>query len=219
MSKTKEAKFISLEGIEGVGKSTNMDYIADRLTQFKVSFVRTREPGGTKIAEDIRQILLNTHDEVLLPKTEALLLYAGRHQHVEHVIKPALANQKWVLSDRFFDATLAYQGGGREQSVAKILELNHWVLEDFKPDYTIILDAPVDIALARIQQRKNLDRIEKEDEAFFNRIRNQYLALAEKDPKRFWVVDASGDLTSVQKQLDYILDEIMHTADSDELKR
>lgn len=211
MKQKKPPLFISLEGIEGVGKSTNMDYLASQLTDFGISFVRTREPGGTKIAEAIRQILLHSkeQEEVLLPKTEILLLYAGRYQHISHVIKPALANQQWVLCDRFFDATVAYQGGGRQQSLDEIYQLNHWVLGDFKPNYTIILDAPVEIALSRIQNRNSLDRFEKENVAFFTRIRNQYLALAEKESKRFWVADASGDLPSVQKQLDYILGQIM----------
>lgn len=209
MSKAKTAKFISLEGIEGVGKSTNMDYLASLLTQYKQNFIRTREPGGTQIAEAIRHILLHTKDEVLLPKTELLLLYAGRYQHVSHVIKPALARNEWVLCDRFLDATLAYQGGGRQQPLDSILQLNNWVLGDFKPDYTIILDAPVEVALSRIQRRKNLDRFEKEDISFFTRIRNQYLALAEREPDRFRIVDASQNLRSVHEQLERIMSEIM----------
>lgn len=213
MSKLEKAKFISLEGIEGVGKSTNMNYLAEKLTNLNKPFIQTREPGGTQVAETIRQILLQTENEVLLPKTELLLLYAGRYQHVQHVIKPALENQQWVLCDRFFDATLAYQGGGREQSIQDIWELNQWVLGDFKPDYTIILDAPVEVALTRIKTRNSLDRFEKEDVAFFTRIRNQYLALAEQDPKRFWVVDAEQDLPSVHKQLDYIMQKIMEASD------
>lgn len=205
---------ISLEGIEGVGKTTNMDFLESLLVRRKVNLVRTREPGGTVTSEAIRQILLRKDEENLLPLTEVLLLYAGRHQHVEHVIRPALKNNQWVLCDRFFDSTIAYQGGGREISVDKILELNEWVLGDFKPDYTIILDAPVSVALARIQKRKELDRIEEEKVDFFERVRAQYLALAEKEPKRFWVVDASGDLDSVQKQLEYIVGEIMHAAEA-----
>lgn len=208
MNNNTSGKFISLEGIEGVGKSTNMDYLANKLAGEKIEYVRTREPGGTEVAEDIRQILLKSYSEPVLAKTEALLLYAGRYQHVEHVIKPALNEGKWVLSDRFYDATLAYQGGGREQPLESIFELNKWVLGDFKPDYTIVFDAPVEIALERIQKRRHLDRIEQEDQQFFNRIRNLYLFLAEREPERFWVVDASQSIESVQKQIDYIVAEI-----------
>jgi len=204
---------ISLEGIEGVGKTTNMDFLENLFIKHKVDLVRTREPGGTVTSEAIRQILLRKDEEALLPLTEVLLLYAGRYQHVEHVIRPALKKNQWVLCDRFFDSTIAYQGGGREISAEKILELNQWVLGDFKPNYTIILDAPVSIALNRIQKRKELDRIEEEKVEFFERVRAQYLALAEKEPNRFWVVDASGDLESVQKQLEYIVGEIMQTTE------
>tara|TARA_R110002110_G_scaffold404606_1_gene623183 strand:- start:226028 stop:226681 length:654 start_codon:yes stop_codon:yes gene_type:complete len=214
LSKAPAAKMISLEGIEGVGKTTNMDFLEKLLRQKKIDLVRTREPGGTVISEAIRQILLRKDDEALLPLTEVLLLYAGRHQHVQHVIQPALEANKWVLCDRFFDATIAYQGGGREISVEKILELNKWVLGNFKPNDTIILDAPVPVALERIQKRKELDRIEEEKVDFFERVRAQYLALAEREPKRFWVVDASGDLESVQKQLEYIVGEIVLSADT-----
>lgn len=211
MSKAQAAKFISLEGIEGVGKSTNMDYLASLLTKYKKDFIRTREPGGTHIAEAIRHILLHEKDEILFPKTEILLLYAGRYQHVNHVIKPALENNQWVLCDRFLDATLAYQGGGRQQPLESILQLNDWVLGNFKPNYTIILDAPVEVALKRIQRRKNLDRFEKEEVSFFSRIRNQYLALAEREPGRFRIVDASQNLHAVHEQLAFIMREIMQT--------
>lgn len=211
MSKQATAKMISIEGIEGVGKSTNMDYVEKLLEQNKLDVIRTREPGGTKIGEAIRQILLSEHDEPLLPITEVLLLYAGRYQHIEHVIKPALAQNQWVLCDRFFDASVAYQGAGRQIGVDKVKALNAWVIDDFKPNYTIILDAPVEVALKRLQQRGKLDRIEQEQTSFFERVRAAYLKMAEKEPKRFWVVDAQGDLASVHTQIDYIITEIVQT--------
>lgn len=209
MSTQATAKMISIEGIEGVGKSTNMDYVEKLLRQNKLNVIRTREPGGTKIGEAIRQILLSEHDEPLLPITEVLLLYAGRYQHIEHVIKPALTQNQWVLCDRFFDASVAYQGAGRQIGVDKVKALNAWVIDDFKPNYTIILDAPVEVAIERLQQRGKLDRIEQEQTSFFERIRSAYLKMAEKEPERFWVVDAQGDLASVHKQIDYIITEIV----------
>lgn len=207
---TTSGKLITLEGIEGVGKSTQMNFLAQMLKESHIDFIRTREPGGTKMAEKIRHILLETtEDETLFPKTEALLLYAGRCQHVGHVIQPALLQGKWVLCDRFFDATLAYQGGGREMPLDEIDQLNQWVLGSFKPNYTIILDAPVKLAMSRLQGRQALDRFEQETFAFFERIRTAYLTLAKREPKRFFVVDASGSIAEVQAQLRTLIQKIM----------
>jgi dTMP kinase len=206
---TLRGKFITLEGIEGVGKSSNMAFIASCLQEKGINVVRTREPGGTPLAEDVRAILLKEYAEAIQAKTELLLLYAGRLQHVENVIKPALVQGQWVLSDRFSDASYAYQGAGRGLKIKTIDELNAWVLEGFKPDCTIILDAPVEIAFERIRTNRQLDRFEKEHFDFFSRIRDQYLELAKRDPKRYYVVDASKDLTEVQHTLKHIIDSLV----------
>jgi dTMP kinase len=201
MNTITQGQFITLEGIEGVGKSSNVQYVAQILQQSGKDIVVTREPGGTPIAEDIRKILLTEYSETTLPNTELLLLYAGRLQHVEHVIKPALAQGKWVICDRFTDATYAYQGGGRGIPKQKIDALQQWTLGDFAPDCTIILDAPVEIALGRIKTERSLDRIEKEHAEFFEKIRNEYLARAKTDPRRYHVVAAQNPLAQVQQDL------------------
>lgn len=205
MSENKRGKFITLEGIEGVGKSSNVRFIAEQIQNAGHQVVITREPGGTQVAEGIRKILLSEFSEPTLPETELLLLYAGRLQHVEHVIKPALHAQKWVVCDRFTDATYAYQGGGRGIDNEKIDNLNRWTLGEFAPDCTIILDAPVEIALQRIKNHRVLDRFEKEEVNFFEKIRAYYLSRAMTDHKRYHVIDASQSLLEVQSALKAIL--------------
>jgi len=198
-----------VEGIEGVGKSTHVQWIANIIRQKGREAIVTREPGGTPMAEDIRKILLATYYEATLPETELLLLYAGRLQHVAQVIRPALASQKWVICDRFTDATFAYQGAGRGISQEKINDLNTWALGSFSPDYTIILDAPVDIALSRIAQDRQLDRFEKEKKDFFERIRTFYLAKAEKNPAHYAIVDTKGSIAEVQAALQHVIEKMM----------
>jgi dTMP kinase len=198
-------KFITIEGIEGVGKSSNIKFIANMLQSAGKSVVLTREPGGTPIAEAIRQVLLHEYVESTLPQTELLLLYAGRLQHVEHVIKPALAQGKWVVSDRFVDATYAYQGAGRGVPIEKIDTLNSWVLGEFVPDCTIVLDATVEVAFSRISSERTLDRFEKEQKTFFEKIRAQYLSMAKKNPHRYHVIDASKPLEAVQQALQEVM--------------
>ncbi len=198
-------KFITVEGIEGVGKSSNIRCIAEYLENKGYSVVVTREPGGTPLAEDLRKILLKEYPEPTLGLTELLLLYAGRFQHVEQVIKPALQEGKWVVCDRFLDATFAYQGAGRGISMTKIESLHQWALEDFGPDYTLVLDAPVKIAMARIAPHRSLDRFEKEQYDFFERIRNEYLNRAKSFPKRYYVINAAESLEEVQKKLHLFL--------------
>lgn len=204
MNKT-QGKFLTLEGIEGVGKSSNLKFIAEFLQQAGIDVLTTREPGGTTVAEKLRQILLAEQPEPILPLTELLLLYAGRLQHVEHLIKPALAENKWVVCDRFVDATYAYQGAGRGINIEKIKALHALVLGDFFPDCTLILDAPVEVALARIQQERKLDRFEKEKAEFFAKIRAQYLTMAQQFPERYRVIDATRPLSEVQAELGEIL--------------
>ncbi|MBI2790451.1 MAG: dTMP kinase [Gammaproteobacteria bacterium] len=201
---TQKGKFITIEGIEGVGKSSNVNFIANLIQNAGNEVIVTREPGGTPIAEAIRGILLSEFEETTLAETELLLLYAGRLQHVEHVIKPALNQGKWVVCDRFTDATYAYQGAGRGIAIEKIDEINRWAMGNFHPDLTIILDAPVEAAFERIQKNRNLDRIEKEKMSFFEKIRQQYLQMA-KQSERYYVVDASNPLAAVQSTIQNIL--------------
>lgn len=204
-------KLITLEGIEGVGKSSNVAFVAQCIEASGRSVVVTREPGGTPMAEEIRRILLSDYAEKTLPKTELLLLYAGRLQHVAEVIAPALAKGQWVVCDRFFDATFAYQGGGRGIPMKEITQLNEWALGDFAPDCTILLDAPVDVAFSRIKPHRTLDRFEKEQQAFFQRIRDAYLQLALQQ-ERFKVVDATQPLAQVQAQVKAALQPLLATS-------
>lgn len=202
-------KLITLEGIEGVGKSSNLRFIAQFLEKNGKDILVTREPGGTPLAEDLRNILLAEYQEKTQPETELLILYAGRFQHVECVIKPAMQEGKWVVCDRFNDATFAYQGAGRKISLEKIHALDKWALGSFAPSLTIILDAPVEVAMKRIQTHRQLDRFEKEQSDFFERIRQAYLARAINHPERYRVVDASQTLSNVQDSISLILNDFI----------
>lgn len=206
MSPKGNPKFITVEGIEGVGKSSNIQYIAACLEKKGCEVVLTREPGGTPLGERIRDILLTEFTEKTLPATELLLLYAARLQHVEHVIKPALQEGKWVICDRFTDATYAYQGAGRGVDLSTIDRLNEWTLGNFRPDYTLILDAPVEVALGRIQHNRVLDRFEKEKNSFFEKIRQFYLTRAKLHPDQYVVIDASKELSEVKERLSNIIE-------------
>ena len=202
--------FITIEGIEGTGKSTAMAMVKRFLEQQKCSFVLTREPGGTPVAEAIRDVLLQHYEtETMSPETETLLMFAARMQHIKQVIAPALQQGQWVVSDRFTDATYAYQGAGRGIDLARIRILEDWVQQDLKPDLCIVLDLPVEAALARIKQRSALDRIEAEDIAFFERVRAYYLEQYKQFPERYRLIDASKDIASVEQQLSAILTEIL----------
>lgn len=203
-----KGKFITLEGIEGVGKSSNATFICQCLAQKDIDIIQTREPGGTPLAEAIRKLLLTEYEEKTQAKTELLLLYASRLQHVESLIKPALARGQWVLSDRFSDASFAYQGGGRGIPIETIQQLDKWVLGDFTPNYTIILDAPVEVAFDRIRQNRKLDRFENEQFDFFVRVREQYLRMAKLEPMRYFIVDAAQPLEEVQKVLKAICEDL-----------
>lgn len=195
-----KGRFITFEGIEGLGKTTNIHWVESYLKNKGIELLRTREPGGTVVAEALRAVLLNPSKEPLLPQTELLLLYAGRLQHIEHVIRPALEKGVWVLCDRFSDATFAYQGGGREIPLPEIQTIHEWALKGFKPDHTILLDAPVSLSMQRLAGKAR-DRIESEKEAFFERVRQMYLQLAAKEPERFCIIDAQLSLELVQENI------------------
>ncbi|MBL4647361.1 MAG: dTMP kinase [Gammaproteobacteria bacterium] len=194
-------KFISVEGIEGVGKSTYMPVIADYLQQQQIKVVVTREPGGTVFADKIRALLLDNHQEVIHADTELLLMFAARAQHIAEVIKPALMAGQWVVSDRFSDASYAYQGAGRGINKQRIQALEHWVQGSLRPDMTLLFDAPIDVALQRMQQRGKLDRIESEGKDFFQRIRDAYLAMSQIEPERFFVLDTRQSINNIKQQL------------------
>ncbi|MCD6039931.1 MAG: tmk [Gammaproteobacteria bacterium] len=201
--------FLTIEGTEGVGKSTALKFIQNYLGQASRDFIVTREPGGTPIAEQIRQILLAPClTEEMLPETELLLMFACRVQHIHHVILPALAAGKWVVSDRFVDASFAYQGGGRHMDMTYLEILEKWLLQNLRPDLTILLDAPVERGLERAKHRGPQDRIEQEKIAFFERVRQGYLKRMKEDRKRFRLIDATQPLEMVQIELKKILDEI-----------
>lgn len=199
--------FITVEGVEGVGKTTNLAFITDWLTAHGHRVCQTREPGGTPLAEDIRELLLTPRAEAMQELTELLLVFAARAQHLQGTIQPALAAGETVLCDRFTDATYAYQGGGRGLSVDTIARLEMLVQGDFRPDLVIILDVPVEIGLARATSRGALDRFEQEDVRFFERVRAAYLARARQFPYRYAVIDARGTLGSVQQHLAAVLSE------------
>ena len=201
--------FISLEGVEGVGKSTAKTWIEHFIRQHGIDLVVTREPGGTEVAEQIRQVLLHSHQEPVASDTEVLLMYASRAQNIHQVITPALAANQWVLADRFADASLAYQGGGREVGQERMTIINDWVLQGLKPDLTILLDAPVEVGLQRLEARGDKDRIEQEAVHFFHRVRETYLKLADDEPDRYRIVDATQSIVEVEEQLRRILEPVI----------
>lgn len=194
-------KLITVEGGEGVGKSTNLAFIQQQLESAGIDLVVTREPGGTEVAEKIRQLLLTPSDEPICELSELLLVFAARAQHVEQLIKPALESGVWVLCDRFIDATYAYQGGGRAMDLNVIAALEQMVLCDIKADMTLLLDLPVEVGMARARARAELDRFEQEQLSFFESVRAAYLARAEADPNRVAVIDAAPALGQVQQQI------------------
>lgn len=200
-----KGKFITIEGVEGVGKSTNIATIESFLKANAIEFVVSREPGGTLIAEKIRDLLLAKHTEKLTELSELLLVFAARAQHLETFIKPHLEKGTWVLCDRFTDATYAYQGGGRGLSGDTIRQLETMVQGSLRPDLTLILDLDPRIGLARAEQRAELDRFEMEKISFFQKVRDSYMEISRSDSARCKVVDASGSLSQVRQQVMDIL--------------
>jgi dTMP kinase len=201
--------FITLEGPEGAGKSTNREFLAERLRSHGIEVVLTREPGGTPLAERIRELLLTPSDETMGVDTELLLVFAARAQHLEGVIKPALARGAVVLCDRFTDATYAYQGGGRGLPEARIAQLENFVQGDLRPDLTLVFDLPVEVGLTRAAARGRLDRFEQEQRSFFEAVRQTYLQRAKAAADRYKVIDASLPLAEVQANLDKLLPELL----------
>jgi len=202
-------KFITVEGTEGVGKTTNIDFICRWMDQRGIDYLTTREPGGTPLAEDIRNLLLSPRDEPVDGCAELLLIFACRAQHLKQVIIPALESGKWVLCDRFTDATYAYQGGGRGIAWKDIASLEQLVQQNLRPDLTLILDIPVEQGLARAQQRSAPDRFEQEQVAFFQRVRDAYHRRAAETLERYRIVDASRELAEVQSSLRATLEECL----------
>jgi len=191
---TIKGKFITFEGVDGAGKSTHIDEVISFLESQKIAVKRTREPGGTKLGEKLRELLL--HDE-MDPETETLLMFAARRQHIAEVIKPALDEGIFVVSDRFTDATYAYQYGGKQVAYSKIQTLEAWVHPDLKADLTLLFDLPVEISIDRLKKNRTPDKFEKESEAFFNRLRNVYLDLARQHPNRYKIINANQSIETV----------------------
>ena len=201
----KMGKFITVEGIEGVGKSTNVSHLTKAIEARGHAVISTREPGGTPMAERIREMLIEHGDEPMSDVAELLLMFASRSLHVNNVIVPALASGTWVVCDRFVDASRAYQGGGRGLPMEDIDQIARLVLGDLKPDVTILLDAPVEIGMSRADKRGAPDRFETERAAFFERVRECYLGLAASEPERFVIVDATADMDAVRSDIESIV--------------
>lgn len=204
-------KFIVIEGMEGCGKTTNMQFIQTFLLTQHIPLLVTREPGGTPLAEEVRALLLANRDEKVSEEAELLLMFAARAQHLAQKIKPALSSGQWVLCDRFTDATYAYQGGGRQLSQSTIETLETLVQKELRPDLVMILDIPVEKGLERAAQRGNLDRFEKEKNDFFHRVRDVYLQRAQAYPNRYKVIDASLPIDKVQENIQQTLAQFMQS--------
>lgn len=195
-------KFITFEGIDGAGKSTHISYVAEILKKRAINVITTREPGGTPLGESLRQLLLqeNMHLE-----TEALLMFAVRREHLAQVIEPALQRGDWVISDRFTDASFAYQGGGRKLSLDKLNILEQWVHPHLQPDITFLFDVPLEVARIRLDATRRLDKFEQEQEEFFANTRAEYLRRAAEFPKRFRVIDSTRPIPEIQNEIDHLI--------------
>ena len=198
-------KFITLEGIDGAGKSTHLGWLQDWLRERAIEHVLTREPGGTPLGEKLRELLLH-HDMHL--ETETLLMFAGRREHIAEVILPALQAGSWVVSDRFTDATFAYQGGGRGLGIERIEVLEHWVQNGLQPDLTLLFDVPLEVSRERLAKTRVLDRFEQEQQDFHQRVRNCYLERARRDPQRIKVIDSTRPIEVIQQELATLLQEL-----------
>lgn len=199
------AKFITFEGVDGAGKSTHLNWFSETLRQRGVNLKITREPGGTPLGESLRNLLLH---EAMHPETEALLMFASRREHIEQVIQPALKLGQWVISDRFSDASFAYQGGGRCVPIEKLELLERWVHPQLQPDLTLLFDIPIEIARQRLSNNASLDRFEQEQGAFFERVRQAYLNRSQQHPERYVVIQAEQSMDEVKKRLEKIIERL-----------
>jgi len=205
-------KFISVEGIEGAGKSTQIQFIKSYLENFNKSVIVTREPGGTPLGEEIRELLLRPRKDGMSDDTELLLMFAARAEHIKQVILPALAAGKWVVCDRFVDATFAYQGGGRGIHQQRISSLSDWTLDGLKTDLTLLFDLTVQIGQQRVNQRLlEKDRFEQEKTDFFEKIRQCYLDRAVNEPERIQIIDASQSIDNIQQQVSISLNKLLQS--------
>ena len=200
------ARFITFEGIDGAGKSTHIGFVADYLRQRGVTLVATREPGGTNLGEKLRELLL--HEQMHL-ETEALLMFASRREHIAQVIAPALERGEWVISDRFTDASFAYQGGGRGMDLRKMEALEAWVHPELQPDLTLLFDVPLAVARARLDATRSLDKFEQEQADFFAATRKEYLRRAAQFPQRFRIIDSAQSIADIQLELAKLLDVLL----------
>ncbi|ODB85123.1 dTMP kinase [Candidatus Thiodiazotropha endoloripes] len=205
MSNSLKGRFITVEGGEGAGKSSNLDYIRNLLSSAGKQVVFTREPGGTPLGEAIRDLLLGHQHTGMADDTELLLMFAARAEHLQQKIKPALQQGQWVLCDRFTDASYAYQGAGRGLASDRIASLEQFVQGELRPDLTLLLDLPVEQGLARAGQRSEPDRFEKQEMSFFEKVRAGYLEIASREPHRVKIIDASKPLETVQQQIDHVV--------------
>jgi dTMP kinase len=195
-------KFISFEGIDGAGKSTHIAFVASLLHARGKTVLTTREPGGTALGERLRELLL--HEKMHL-ETEALLMFAARREHLAQVIEPALARGDWVISDRFTDASFAYQGGGRKLARSKLVTLEQWVHPNLQPDLTLLFDVPLEVARTRLDASRELDKFEQEQSEFFAATRAEYLRRASEFPARFRIIDSTQSIADVHKKLEEII--------------
>ena len=199
-------KFITLEGVDGAGKTTHIEFIKNYLSDLNINYVMTREPGGTALGEKLRDILL--HDE-MNPQTETMLMFAARNEHIDKVIRPNLMKGAVVISDRFTDATYAYQAGGKGVKDEKIDILKKWVQEDLRPDLTFLFDLSVEVSIERLNKTRKLDKFEREDKSFHKKIREKYLTLVEASPERFCVLNSDASIEKIQNQIKLKLDEVI----------
>ena len=203
-----KGRFITIDGVEGAGKSTQIDLICSYLQRKGIKVVRTREPGGTDVGEKIRSVLLDVDNREMHSDTELLLMFSSRNELIQNKIIPALDNGSWVVSDRFTDASFAYQGGGRMLNLDRIAKLEDWVLGDFQPDLTLLLDISVEEGMTRIEARAAKDRIELEERAFFERVRSVFISRSEAFPERIKLIDASGAIDDVHEKIRLLVDSI-----------
>jgi dTMP kinase len=199
-------KFISFEGIDGAGKSTHIGFVANFLKERGKTVVSSREPGGTAVGEKLRELLLH---EAMHLETEALLMFASRREHIAQVITPAMERGDWVLSDRFTDASFAYQGGGRGLNREKMEALENWVHPHLQPDLTLLFDVPLDVARARLDATRTLDKFEQEQTDFFSACRNEYLRRAAQFPQRIVVIDSTSSIVTTRAKLTHVLEKLL----------